>query len=56
MNETVICRVKQAFQQQINPIRRMVEVLASIRSRPRVNSISSGLPDSTILIREDRSR
>lgn len=30
--------------------------LARIRSRPRVNPLKLGLPDSTELIREDRER
>lgn len=30
--------------------------LARIRSRPRVNPLEAGLPDSTTLIREDRDR
>ena len=32
------------------------EALARIRSRPRVNPIDFGLPDSTTLLREDRDR
>jgi hypothetical protein len=32
------------------------EALARIRSRPRVNPTEFGLPDSTILIRDDRNR
>jgi len=32
------------------------EALARIRSRPRINPTEFGLPDSTILIRDDRNR
>lgn len=62
LNDAVIQLLKQAFQpvqtditqnQQSKP---MAEVLTRIRSRPRVNPIDFGLPDSTISIREDRSR
>jgi hypothetical protein len=35
---------------------RSAEALARIRSRPRVNPLEFGLPDSTDLIREDRDR
>ena len=34
----------------------IMEVLYKIRDRPRVNPMRFGLPDSTILIREDRNR
>ncbi|MEW6494565.1 MAG: hypothetical protein AB1589_18910 [Cyanobacteriota bacterium] len=62
LNEAVIHLLKQAFglnevkmvqEQQTKP---MSEVLQRIRSRPRVNSIDFGLPNSTVLIREDRNR
>lgn len=62
LNEAVIHLLKQAFQpsevkmvqeQQTKP---MSKVLRRIRSRPRVNPIDFGLPDSTVLIREDRNR
>jgi plasmid stability protein len=62
LDETVIHLLKQAFQsnklkmfqgQQTKP---MSEILQRIRSRPRVNPIDFGLPDSTVLIQEDRNR
>lgn len=62
LNDAVIQLLKQALQpvrtdiaqnQQLKP---MAEVLTRIRRRPRVNPVDFGLPDSTILIREDRSR
>jgi len=37
-------------------IAQSAEALSRIRSRPRVNPIDAGLPDSTALIREDRDR
>lgn len=62
ISEAVIHLLSQAIQ----PIKRetvkeeearsMAEVLAEIRSRSRINPIDFGLPDSTILIREDRHR
>ena len=61
LNEAVIYLLKQGFQpnelkivqQQKKP---MSEILQKIRSRPKVNPINFGLPDSTILIGEDRNR
>jgi hypothetical protein len=62
LNEAVIHLLKQAFEsnelktvreQQIKP---MSEILQKIRGRPRVNPVNFGLPDSTVLIREDRNR
>jgi plasmid stability protein len=62
LDEVVIHLLKHAFQtneptmiqeQQAQP---MSEVLQRIRSRPRVNPMSVGLPDSTVSIREDRNR
>ncbi len=61
LNEAVIHVLKQAFQpnelkmvqQQTKP---MSEILQKIRSRPRINPMDFGLPDSTVLIREDRNR
>jgi antitoxin (DNA-binding transcriptional repressor) of toxin-antitoxin stability system len=35
---------------------RSAEALARIRSRSRVNPLEFGLPDSTVLIQEDRNR
>lgn len=32
------------------------DALARIRSRPRINPVDFGLPDSTTLLREDRDR
>ncbi|MBW4664543.1 MAG: hypothetical protein KME01_10145 [Chroococcus sp. CMT-3BRIN-NPC107] len=60
LNEAVIYLLKQGFQpnelkivQQKKP---MSEILQKIRSRPRVDPTNFGLPDSTVLIREDRNR
>lgn len=61
LNEAVIYLLKQGLQpnelkivqQQKKP---MSGILQKIRSRPRVNPIDFGLPDSTVLIREDRNR
>jgi hypothetical protein len=63
LNEAVIYLLKQAFlphtikidQEQPQP-QLMSEVLQRIRSRTRVNPIDFGLPDSTVLIQEDRNR
>jgi antitoxin (DNA-binding transcriptional repressor) of toxin-antitoxin stability system len=35
---------------------RSAEALTRIRSRPRINPLEFGLPDSTVLINEDRNR
>jgi prevent-host-death family protein len=35
---------------------RSAEALHRIQSRPRVNALEFGLPDSTVLIQEDRER
>lgn len=62
LNEAVIHILKQAFQSdevrrvQEGQLKPMSEILEKIRSRPRVNPINFGLPDSTVLIREDRNR
>ena len=62
LNEAVIHILKQAFQSdeiiraQEKQIKPMAEILEKIRSRPRVNPLHFGLPDSTVLIREDRDR
>lgn len=59
VNETIIFLLKQAFessQAQVNQTESTAKILKRIRERPRVNPIVSGLPDSTILIREDRHR
>ena len=62
LNEAVIYLLKQAFEPnevkmaQDQQTKLMSEVLQRIRSRPRVNPIDFGLPDSTVLIREDRNR
>ncbi len=62
LDEAVIHLLVQAVQsheltavqkQQTKP---MSEVLHRIRSRARVNPIDFGLPDSTVLIQEDRNR
>jgi plasmid stability protein len=62
VNEAAIYLLKQAFEP--NDVKMTQEwqdktgseVLERIRSRPRVNPIDFGLPDSTVLIREDRNR
>jgi hypothetical protein len=62
LDETVIHLLMQAFQSgelkqvQLQQPRTTAEILEKIRSRPRVNPIDFGLPDSTILIQEDRNR
>lgn len=61
LNEAAIYLLKRAFQfDEVKishePQPRMSEVLKRIRSRSRVNPIDFGLQDSTVLIREDRSR
>lgn len=62
LNEAAIHLLQQAVQsnefklveeQQTKP---MSEILQKIRNRPRVNPTDFGLPDSTVLIREDRYR
>lgn len=42
--------------QQLTELERTKEALAKIRNFPRKNPADSGLPDSTLLIREDRDR
>jgi antitoxin FitA len=61
LNEAAIYLLKQAFHlDEVKTSRdrqpQMSEVLQRIRSRSRVNPIDFGLQDSTVLIREDRSR
>jgi plasmid stability protein len=62
VNEAVIDLLKQACQpsevetNQAQQTKLMSEVLQEIRSRPRVNPSDFGLPDSTVLIQEDRNR
>lgn len=62
INEAVIHLLSQAIQPiktetvKEEEARSMDEVLAEIRSRSRINPMDFGLPDSTILIREDRHR
>ncbi|NER94051.1 MAG: hypothetical protein F6J86_09460 [Symploca sp. SIO1B1] len=62
LNEAVIHLLQQAFQPNERTIIQegqtepMSTVLRRIRNRPRVDPISFGLPDSTVLIREDRNR
>lgn len=62
LNEAVIRLLKQGFQPneikmtQEGQIKSMSEILQKIRSRLRVNPIDFGLPDTTVLIREDRNR
>jgi antitoxin FitA len=61
-DRAVIELLKQAFQAgEVNidkepQTKSMTEILQSIRSRNRVNPSDFGLPDSTIMIREDRNR
>lgn len=55
LNEAVIHLLNQAVQLK-RPEKSASEILENIRARPRVNPIDLGLPDSTILIREDRDR
>jgi hypothetical protein len=59
LNEAVIHLLKQAFQS--NELKMLQskptsEILQKIRARPRVNPTNFGLPNSTVLIREDRTR
>lgn len=62
LDEAVIHLLKQGFQPnelkitQEGQTNSISEILQKIRSRPRVNPIDFGLPDSTVLIREDRYR
>lgn len=62
LNEAVIYLLKQGFQPdelkitQKPQTKPMSEILQRIRSRPKVNPINFGLPDSTVLIGEDRNR
>jgi len=62
LNEAIIYLLKQGFQpNELKIIQKpqttpMSEILQKIRSRPKVNPINFGLPDSTILIGEDRNR
>ncbi|NET58569.1 MAG: hypothetical protein F6K47_21170 [Symploca sp. SIO2E6] len=62
LNEAVIHLLQQAFEPnertiiQEHQTETMSTVLRRIRNRPRVDPISFGLPDSTVLIREDRNR
>ena len=59
IDDTAIQLLRQAVQTAditITQDRSMQDILAKIRSRPRVNPIEFGLPDSTLLIREDRNR
>jgi plasmid stability protein len=61
-DEAVIQLLTQAFQLpaigivQNQSSQSMSEILKRIRSRPRVNPSNFGLPDSTVLLQEDRSR
>jgi hypothetical protein len=66
LNDLVIQVLKQAFQAtpttpqvaapQPQSFVPATEVLTRIRSRSRVNPTNFGLPDSTTLLQEDRSR
>lgn len=62
LNEAVIFLLNQALQSGQPEIAQEYhnkptsEILQSIRSRPRTNPIEHGVPDSTVLIREDRDR
>ncbi|NJL19708.1 MAG: hypothetical protein HC895_01005 [Leptolyngbyaceae cyanobacterium SM1_3_5] len=62
LDEAVVLLLRQALQSvDVNVIQEqsaksIAEVLAKIRSRPRMNPIDFGLLDSTILIRDDRNR
>lgn len=58
----IITLLESALQTQAKPLQieapnqYVVKLLAESRSRRRVNPADFGLPDSTILIREDRDR
>ncbi|MBC6419753.1 MAG: hypothetical protein GDA44_13815 [Prochloron sp. SP5CPC1] len=62
LNGAVIHLLQYAFQTdapkmlQERPVLPMSEILQRIRSRTKVQPINFGLPDSTVLIREDRNR
>ncbi len=62
LNDAVIQLLTQAIQpdvtdtQQAQVLKESSAALARIRSRPRVNPLDFGLPDSTQMIREDRNR
>jgi len=53
LENALTTQVKQP--QSENP-KSIIEILAGIRRRRRVNPADFGLPDSTTLIREDRDR
>jgi len=63
INEAVIHLLSQAAwptehakYQVYDEVKSIAEVLSEIRSRPRVNPTDFGMPDSTVLVREDRDR
>ncbi|MEQ8963429.1 MAG: hypothetical protein RLP02_36915 [Coleofasciculus sp. C2-GNP5-27] len=62
LNEAVIHILQQAFQpNELKMLHEceakpMSEILRKIRDRPRIDPNSFGIPDSTVLIREDRNR
>lgn len=62
LSDAVIQILAQAIQpdspnaRQAQAFKESSEALARIRSRPRVNPLDFGLPDSTQMIREDRDR
>ncbi|BAS57315.1 hypothetical protein NIES2135_33280 [Leptolyngbya boryana NIES-2135] len=62
LNEAVIhlleqaCQTNETEKDRAHYAKSMSEILQEIRSRPRVNPSDFGLPDSTVLIQEDRNR
>ena len=62
LNDAVIHLLTKAIQpdaantHQAQVLKETSEALARIRSRPRVNPLDFGLPDSTEMIRADRNR
>jgi antitoxin FitA len=60
LNETVIQLLQQINSSiendSVEQTRNTVEILERIRSRPRRNPLELEMPDSTMLIREDRDR
>lgn len=62
LNDAVIQLLTQAIRpeaantHQAQVLKESSEALARIRSRPRVNPLDFGLPDSTQMIREDRNK
>jgi antitoxin FitA len=60
LNETVIQLLQQinssTENDSVEQTRKTVEILERIRSRPRRDPLELEMPDSTMLIREDRDR